>query len=288
MLKTLAILTLSLSLIPFQAHAQTGEGEQRKNGEKPAAPVTPLSVQQKNSPSPQPVTDNHVPADVRIVQGPSKDSYDKAVVWINGLLALIGIGGIGIGIGTLIFLRSQVTEMRRQATLLQQQTEAAARNTQAFINKERPRLFLSTVTISEDFQFEVFTTNRGQSPALVTYKFVGCELLKPDTESLRSIPHYTEWGEPAADYVADDWVLPKARTRVGGYDASWVYASGNEYLQSEVMEGKLVLWYFGILIYQDTVSADEHTVRFCYRCHPSERGNHWLTEDGPPAYRGET
>ena len=71
-----------------------------------------ISVQ---SPAQQP------PVDVHVVSTPPKDHYDKAAFWINAALAGIGFIGVGIGIGTLLFLRSQTAQIKRQADQMERQ-----------------------------------------------------------------------------------------------------------------------------------------------------------------------
>lgn len=172
-----------------------------------------------------------------------------------------------------------------QAWLLHRTWKTIERQTKTFINKERCRLFL-TSEITQDFEIKITAVNRGQSPARVTYKFVGCEILDED-ESLPDIPRYTEWGEPADDYASDEWAVPKRPIHVGRYDASYIVDPKNPELNESVMSGKCVVWFYGIIIYQDSVSEDEHSIKFCYRCSPTQDGKISISEDGPAAYRGE-
>jgi len=173
-----------------------------------------------------------------------------------------------------------------QAWLLHRTWKTIERQTKSFINKERSRLFL-TSEITPDFEITVTAVNRGQSPARVTYKFVGCEILDKG-ESLPDIPRYTERGEPAEDYAWDEWAIPKRPIRIGRYDASYIVDPKNPELNGSVLSGKYVVWFYGIVIYQDSVSEDEHSIKFCYRCSLFENGKPWLLDDGPATYRGET
>jgi hypothetical protein len=73
-------------------------------------------------PSPaQQAPNSHAEADVRVVSTPPKDRYDKAAFWINAALAGVGFIGVGIGIGTLLFLRSQTAQIKRQADQMERQ-----------------------------------------------------------------------------------------------------------------------------------------------------------------------
>jgi hypothetical protein len=196
---------------------------------------------------------------------------DWVIVWVTvayTVVALLTLGAIW----------EQVRQMKRQ-------TDAATRNAAAFINKERSRLFISS-NITQEFRVTVTAANRGQSPARVTYKFVGCEIFDAD-QGLQEVPEYTDWGEPPEDYICDEWVLPHKSTKVGHYDAGYISASDNPGLYNSVMGGEKKVWFFGIIRWLDSVSEDEHEIRFCYRCEPRKAGRYWLTEDGPAAYRLE-
>ena len=94
------------------------------------------------------------------------------------LVIIAGLTGFMIG--------WQSWETRKAAQAGAAQANTAARSARAFINKERSRLFLAH-EITPEFEVTVMAVNRGQSPAHVTYKFVGSELLKP-TESCRKYP----------------------------------------------------------------------------------------------------
>jgi hypothetical protein len=193
---------------------------------------------------------------------------------------------LAIFTGLLVFVGFlQVGTMIWQAWLLHGTWKTIERQTKSFINKERSRLFL-TCEITPEFKIAIGAVNRGQSPARITYKFVGCEILD-EGEGLPDIPRYTEWGEPADDYASDEWAVPKRPIRVGRYDASYIIDPKNPELNESVLSGKCVVWFYGIVVYQDSVSEDEHSIKFCYRCSLSENGKIWLSDDGPPAYRGE-
>lgn len=86
----------------------------------------------------------------------------------------------------------------------------------------------------------------------------------------------------------DEWVLPGKPIEVGTCDNSFISRSDNPELYDEITNGQMVVWYYGIIRWIDSVSEDEHAIRFCYRCSPRESGKHRLWEDGPQAYRSET
>jgi hypothetical protein len=121
--KKLAIFGLSLLILPVQTYAQTQKAQEGSTSQKPAAPTSPVLVQKEGSPQLQPEHKEHVDADVRIISAPEKDGYDHAAFWINVALASIGFLGIGIGVGTLWFIRAQVNWMKTQAVQMALQLE---------------------------------------------------------------------------------------------------------------------------------------------------------------------
>jgi hypothetical protein len=165
------------------------------------------------------------------------------------------------------------------------QSEAAAKSTAAYINKERSRLFIRK-HISSDFEATFRAANWGFSPARITYGFVGCEIFSP-TEKFREIPEYDN-GEDSSVYAQDEWIPANKIRRIGSYDASYVSTIDTPHLYDSVMSGELILWFYGVVRYRDSVSEDEHEVRFCYRCYPAKNGRHSLFSAGPEAYRLET
>jgi hypothetical protein len=121
MLKCLAIVTVALMLVVFQSNGQPHKAQQANSGQKPASPISNPPIEQKSSHPLKSETNQHVDADVRVLKTPEKDFYDKVAFWISVVLAGVGFAGVGVGIGTLLFLRSQVSEMKRQANLMETQ-----------------------------------------------------------------------------------------------------------------------------------------------------------------------
>jgi hypothetical protein len=75
--------------------------------------------------------------------------------------------------------------------------------------------------------------------------------------------------------------------RVGYKENDYISAVETPELYEWIMSGKETLWFYGVVRWVDSVSEDEHEIRFCYKCSPSRQGKHLLFEDGPVAYRGE-
>ncbi len=109
---------MSLALIGFHGDAKTQKAQQAESDQKPATPVTSPQVKQSESSAPQSKPEQHIQADVRIIEAPTKDRYDKTAFWVSIVLAGVGIAGIIIGVCTLRFLSSQAVEMRRQRIVM--------------------------------------------------------------------------------------------------------------------------------------------------------------------------
>lgn len=118
-------------------------------------------------------------ADVRIVQVPAKDAYDKTAIGISAVLGVIGIVGVIFGFRTLSYLRGEAEEMqqqrrlmaktlvaikrqalsmRRQTTLLRKSAEAAEASAvfardqmRADKERERGRLVIRSIDAPEIF-----------------------------------------------------------------------------------------------------------------------------------------
>jgi hypothetical protein len=278
MLRSLAIVPLLLLVLGMQGHAKTQDTKQATNGDHPSPATAPVIPQQANRPALQDKNKGHIDADVRVISSPAKDRYDKAAFWVNIALVGVGIGGIIVAGITLL-------KIERQTKATEIASEAAARSTAAYINKERSRLFIRN-KISANFEVAFRAANWGKSPARITYGFVGCELFKT-TEKFREIPQYDN-GEDPRHYAQDEWIPENKARWIGSYDASYVSIADNPELYESVMSGELRLWFYGVVRYRDSVSEEEHEVRFCYRSFVRRDGKHFLLADGPAAYRLET
>lgn len=106
MLKCLAVFGVLLVVLCPNCGA---EQIQRKQGdEKPPAPVTAIPQQQRNTTDPQGgKSEEDIHADVKIVNPPQKDFYDKAPVWIS--IALFGAAFF-----TLLAIKRQANLMETQ------------------------------------------------------------------------------------------------------------------------------------------------------------------------------
>ena len=155
------VLAFALLLIPLASHSQS-DNEKETNSTQSPPPVA------LDTPKP-----------------PAKDGYDKAAFWVNVSLAAVGMGGIGVAVCTLGFIRKQTGEMRlqriamhntlnsirRQADLMEKQAghmevqtdilrgsvavakksaDAAKASVDTMIAKERARIEINSGTLTLD------------------------------------------------------------------------------------------------------------------------------------------
>jgi hypothetical protein len=206
MLKLLTITAgLALGILSIQADAQPHKTQQASKSVKPPSPVAPVAPQETDLPSLQSKQHEHVDADVRVVSTPAKDGYDKAVVWINSALALIGTLGIVTALITLRKLERQtkatedaVLEAKVSRTLAE---DTAKRQLRAYFGTAEGKLY-----IRDDGSVEprVTLTNCGQTPAydlqvteygrFETYPFK--RVPRPGQNRLRPHTHIVGGGQP--------------------------------------------------------------------------------------------
>jgi hypothetical protein len=100
--------TTALALIVFQASSQTHNAGNGQNSQHLSTPVATAPQQQISGASLQPKPEEHIKADVWVVQSQPKDLYDKAAFWISTALAGIGVLGIVIAVWTVRTIKAQV------------------------------------------------------------------------------------------------------------------------------------------------------------------------------------
>jgi hypothetical protein len=92
-------------------------------------------------------------------------------------------------------------------------------------------------------------------------------------------------GDPEWCFKQDEWVLPKSETSISSANADFINDSP-EFLDA-VISGRDKLWFYGVVRYSDSVSEEEHEVRFCFNVCIRQDGSTYLFTGGPEAYRGE-
>src|SRR5580704_3826890 len=116
MLKHLAIFWMFLIVLCADCGAH--QVQAKDNRQKPAAPVLTVPQQQDNGAPLNGEKQKDIHADVKIVNPPQKDFYDKSPVWMNLALVIVALG-TGVVIGW------QAWETRRAATGAEGAAEAA-------------------------------------------------------------------------------------------------------------------------------------------------------------------
>lgn len=139
---------------------------QAKSGDqKPPAPISVIPKQQHDSESLKPEDQKNVHADVKIVNPPQKDFYDKASVWISVVLVFITLG-------TGIVICWQAIETRRAAKAAIASVGAADRQYRLAEQTSKRQLRAYLCTDIAYMQYEsaqptayVSFKNSGQTPA---------------------------------------------------------------------------------------------------------------------------
>jgi len=150
MWQRLAIFALLLAVFPVRAYSQAQNAQEAPKHTEPSL-TTPAIVAQQNAGQKSQDRDNtNVSADVRVISTPEKDFYDKAAVWINLGLCIIGFFGIVIAVSTLKKIERQI--------------RVAEADTQAMVRAERPWIVIDVESPSPN-QFNFIATNTGRTPA---------------------------------------------------------------------------------------------------------------------------
>jgi hypothetical protein len=139
MLQKMLVFTVFVYIFPMQAYTQTQPAKQAQQSQQPSPPVPQSPVEKQDGGKFNPVDQKHVPTDVRIVSAPTKDRWDKAAIWINAVLAGIGLIGIGVGVGTLLTIKRQADIMEIQA----KDARDSAAQTFAILKEQTDNLLIS-------------------------------------------------------------------------------------------------------------------------------------------------
>lgn len=295
MLKILAIGAMALVLIGFRSNSETHKAQQAQNSQQPVSTVANSPIEQKDSTALKEKANQHIDADVRVKEMPQKDGYDRAAFWISVVLAGVGLIGVGVGIGTLLFLKNQTSHIKRQADEMERQrkdsattaaeatkiakeaAEAALLNAKALLHSQRPWVIVQTEEMRGEnaakTHFRLTGYNHGGSPAFVT----SCHgpkiawLADPDRE-LPVVPEYGEFDWDAR------FILPRHKFFLGDEINPWS--------ERRVTPVGLQLVVYGLIEYRDGITDEVHRTAYCYRRKRdklSDMGGH-LVPCGPAAY----
>ncbi len=110
-------------LVVFGTYCSADKVQAKQSNEDPAERVVPIVVEPADSANLHGKGQQDIHADVKIVNPPEKDFYDKAPFWINLALALVGALGVGVGLFSLIQIRRQADHMSKQTEILKQSAD---------------------------------------------------------------------------------------------------------------------------------------------------------------------
>ncbi len=290
MLKRLAI--FGVFLIVFRAYGGADGIQGKNNHQQPAAPVSGVPQKQDDGASLDNEKQKDIHADVKIVNPPQKDFYDKAPVWIDIALIFVALG-TGIVIGW------QAWETRKAARGAERAADAALLNAQIVANSERPWLLVSSEHIADTVTSGVYAKNRGRTPCKIVQsagpfwlflearevlkvRYKG-ETMRPDYGRLTSLEEPIILLPEEATYIFQLF-MQEVRDRC---------ETEERYRMLE--EGRLDLFIYGVLYYRDLLNpepASLHATSWCCRYITSPNGtethNRLSMMFGLPGYTAHT
>jgi len=233
------------------ANGRADQVRAKDGDQKPAAQVPAVPQQQHNAESLQDEQSKDIHAEVKIINPPQKDLYDKAPTWIN--LALVFVA---LGTGIVIAWQSKETRKSAGAALL---------NAQAVINAERGRLLFEVEKVSEDFvgvtTFKIVAKNYGRVPVEILGHSPPSRTAVENPYKLPVPPRYPSEIIPTHRFVAPE----------GKFLAGPVFPSEPEFASADVVElakkgvmhpARII---FGQIRYMDGISVEPRYSRYCFR-----------------------
>ena len=254
MRKTQAFLVFALLVFAAGTNAQSQGTQQAKRGDRSTSPSANPVTQQTGSAGVQQQTKDHVQADVRVIQTPAKDFYDKAPFWVNVALAVAGFAGIGVGIWTLIYLRKQtqhmVTSERAWITVIP--TDLHPRLYPAW-EQGTPVTDPRTLQIVRH-QLPLTIKNAGKTPAQIDE--IACRYVR--LASMTELPDDPDYGKIRP--LDGQWIIP-GENYYGTVDLETDNGILYERHVQALKARSAILFFFGIVKYRD-VYGNAHETRF--------------------------
>jgi hypothetical protein len=301
MLKRLAIfavlLTIAQASMPISGQASNNRApdQQNKNNagqrrNQPAKPIFPGTIpQKKNGPALENKGEerpaDHEDAAINITN-PTPVSepwhwYEK-VAWVaNLLLVVVGIGGVIIGVVTLI-------KIERQTKAGEDAAEAALLSARALINSERPWILITIEPFKGNQDvFAITAKNCGRTPARLLSYSTPLYSLIPSGSALPKEPQY---GNLIA--LIDALILLTGETRefeIVSEDAIKEVCEDEE-TYGRVWMGTDSLYVFGKIYYQDLLDSTPaaiHVTGWCCQYLPAMPTDRLILH-GPTGYNRHT
>ena len=257
MLNRLAI--FGVLLVVFCADGSAEQIQAKGNSQKPSAPIAAIPKQQDNGAALNGEKQDDIHADVKIVNPPQKDFYDKAPIWTNLVLVIVALG-TGIVIGW------QAWETRKAARGAQKAADAAFLNAQAVINAERARLLFEVEKEMDRKMhgiaiFTIYAVNHGRTPAEFVRIKGPVETVCGDIYDL-PIPMKTHPSK-----LPDKWhIMPNEKCFIARFVPASMTIQALELAQAggvSINEQERVI--YGDVMYRDGISGEIRYSRYCFR-----------------------
>jgi hypothetical protein len=311
MLKNLGVVAF-VAVLALQADPQANKTKQTEANQQPSAPVAPAGIKQSDSPSPQAKRQDHIPNDVWIVKTPDKDAFDVASLAISGVLAVVGIVGVAVGIATVLYIKRQAFEMgfqrkvmrrtlstiRRQTNILadsvaaaKKSAEAADKNVELLISKERGRIFVELA----DFDIKAVILNTQVIDFKVIYhgqtiSFTANTMVEFGFTDSENPPIF----RPGSSFVMRAIYELPSLIPSGSLEYECTVRRFHAFDQFEIDQinhGTKHIHCYGFIAYKDFMGRDRHTT-FCHTWKPKPPGigigvSMWR-KSGPPEANEET
>lgn len=253
MLKRLALLATVLSLALSSAVCQTHRAKQKHNDLNPASPVARTIVQHDNNSRTQADAEQHGQTEVRIVNLPQKDLYDKASFWVSLALAIVAFG-------------SAMAALRQAHHIVVSERAwmiAAPENPNPPVPQSNARESMAPHVTMVLIRF----FNKGKTPAFIgRISTGGCVIPSNDAPNLSD--------RLVSDELGFIPVVPE-------HHIPWNHPRITAERAIKIRTGELVLWIYGTVEYKDAFRG-YHRTDFCFRWEPTNESgvSEWIM-DGP-------
>jgi hypothetical protein len=212
----------------------------------------------------------------------SRDGIDVLTLLFSFVLTIVGIAGVLAAYRSLKAIEAQGKIMQGQLEQATASAKAALLNARTAINSERPWIVVNPSTgAGNPFLHRFEAWNYGRTPAEIIRFHATLNYVKDETE----IPILTPNGE--FRFVHKVLLLPvqqvselrnaplegsaKAQYDVYSANIQELLRKAGRQMDQEVGMGKKLVVVYGIVVYADVLTKDEHYTRFCYRWHSQNK-----------------
>lgn len=197
----------------------------------------------------------HIQADVTLVNPAQKDFYDKGIFWANLVLASVGIAGIWVGLRTLRKIERQTQSIESQVKSQMDADRAWVMAEVTFRDNGGLSVGGSMPAIQTITEVEIRVTNAGPTPAWIFEQWVQ---LKVSPEVIAS---RTKYQSPQFPFIGE------GKTAAVNYQIHPMVQGQNPVIwkahiwddQFPTEENGLHAYIFGVVRYRDAFSAMRET-----------------------------